>query len=52
MRPFAKTQDAYLKADGVGMGLAIVRALMVRQRGRLEIENLPERGARVSLYLP
>lgn len=52
MRPFTKTQDAYHKADGVGMGLAIVRALMVRQRGRLQIENLPEGGARVSLYLP
>lgn len=48
-RPFTKVQDAIEKADGFGMGLAIARALMDSQGGRLELENAPNGGGRVTL---
>lgn len=40
------------KPQGTGLGLAMVRQLMISQRGRVEIKNNQEGGASVSLFLP
>jgi two-component system sensor histidine kinase FlrB len=40
------------RADGTGLGLAVVDALLRAAGGHLEIDDHPPRGARVSLWLP
>lgn len=40
------------RQSGSGLGLATVRRLALDLDGRLVLENLPERGARVTLLLP
>lgn len=40
------------RADGAGLGLAIVRALTEAHRGRIHIENLPQGGLAVEITLP
>ncbi len=40
------------RADGTGLGLAVVDALLRGAGGRLEIDDHAPRGARVSLWLP
>jgi nitrogen fixation/metabolism regulation signal transduction histidine kinase len=40
------------KAKGTGLGLAIVKKIVDEHRGRVSLENLSPRGARVTLYLP
>ena len=39
-------------APGVGLGLAICRALVERQRGRIAAESLPRGGATFRVHLP
>lgn len=51
--PFGTVDDAYTrKKGGVGLGLAITKALIERHGGRLEIESEPGRGTCVSLLFP
>jgi nitrogen fixation/metabolism regulation signal transduction histidine kinase len=40
------------KAGGTGLGLAIVKKIVDEHRGRIRINNLPEGGAEVGLWLP
>jgi C4-dicarboxylate-specific signal transduction histidine kinase len=40
------------KADGLGMGLAISRAILDRHQGRFWVENCPQGGAQVVFCLP
>ena len=40
------------RSSGVGLGLALVRSIVLRHRGRAEASNRPEGGARVDLLLP
>ncbi|MCU0614442.1 MAG: ATP-binding protein [Desulfobacterales bacterium] len=40
------------KEKGTGLGLGIVKNLVEAHGGNLNIENLPERGARVTILLP
>jgi len=40
------------KPRGTGLGLAIVKKIVDEHRGEIEIENRPERGACVRVYLP
>jgi nitrogen fixation/metabolism regulation signal transduction histidine kinase len=45
--PYATT-----KPKGTGLGLAIVKRIVDEHQGRIEVQNLPEGGARVSITLP
>ena len=40
------------KARGTGLGLAVVRKVMDRHRGRVEVETTIGRGTTFRLYLP
>ena len=40
------------KAKGTGLGLAIVKKIVDEHRGRVLLENMSPRGARVTLYFP
>ncbi|MFM2067175.1 MAG: hypothetical protein RLZZ584_2084 [Pseudomonadota bacterium] len=46
-RPFYTT-----KPRGLGMGLTLVRRILARQGGNIDIESEPGRGTRVRLHLP
>jgi len=47
--PFRSTRDP---GSGMGLGLFFVRRLAASMQGSVEVENLPQRGARVTLTLP
>jgi two-component system nitrogen regulation sensor histidine kinase NtrY len=40
------------KAKGTGLGLAIVKKIIDEHGGRVVLDNVPPRGARVTLFLP
>jgi signal transduction histidine kinase len=40
------------RSSGVGLGLALVRSIVLRHHGRAEASNRPDGGARVDLLLP
>lgn len=40
------------KRHGTGLGLAIVKKIIEEHKGKISIENQPEGGARVSIWLP
>ncbi|MFO0946770.1 MAG: ATP-binding protein [Planctomycetota bacterium] len=40
------------KVEGSGFGLLLCRKIVDRHRGRIEVENLPTRGARFRVHLP
>lgn len=42
----------HLSQDGLGLGLPIVRQVVVRHRGKLEIESAPGAGTRITIKLP
>jgi two-component system nitrogen regulation sensor histidine kinase NtrY len=46
--------DPYVttKADGTGLGLSLVQRTVLQHGGRLELEDRPGGGARVTLFLP
>jgi two-component system sensor histidine kinase BaeS len=50
--PFYRSRSAQRFADGMGLGLAIARDLVVAHGGRLEIESIPGQGSRFTLHLP
>ncbi|MBZ5793042.1 ATP-binding protein [Burkholderia sp. D-99] len=53
MRPFYRVDTARTKADGTGLGMAIVLRLVGRYRGALRLRNRsPEAGLEVTLEFP
>ncbi|WP_431819725.1 ATP-binding protein [Burkholderia sp. F1] len=53
MRPFYRVDTARTKADGTGLGMAIVQRLVGRYRGALRLRNRsPEPGLEVTLEFP
>jgi signal transduction histidine kinase len=48
-RPFAANSG---RSAGHGLGLAIVRAVVERHQGRLEVEGGPGRGCTIAIVLP
>jgi signal transduction histidine kinase len=46
-KPFSTTKE-----DGSGLGLAIVKRIVEGLEGRVSGENLPGRGASISIVLP
>ncbi|GAB7536453.1 ATP-binding protein [Burkholderia sp. 22PA0099] len=53
MRPFYRVDAARSKADGTGLGMAIVLRIVGRYRGTLKLRNrAPEPGLEVSLDFP
>lgn len=52
-RPFYRVDEARTKADGTGLGMAIVQRLVTRHRGTLRIANCtPGPGLEVTLSFP
>jgi two-component system osmolarity sensor histidine kinase EnvZ len=52
-RPFYRVDEARTKADGTGLGMAIVQRLVTRHRGTLRLMNrLPGPGLEVTLSFP
>ena len=52
-RPFYRVDEARTKADGTGLGMAIVQRLVTRHRGTLRLVNrLPGPGLEVTLSFP
>ncbi|MCW0098796.1 ATP-binding protein, partial [Burkholderia pseudomallei] len=53
MRPFYRVDAARSKADGTGLGMAIVLRLVNRYRGTLRLRNrAPGAGLEVTLEFP
>ncbi|MEX3605664.1 MAG: ATP-binding protein [Burkholderia sp.] len=53
MRPFYRVDAARSKADGTGLGMAIVLRIVCRYRGTLKLRNrAPEPGLEVSIDFP
>jgi len=53
MRPFYRVDAARTKADGTGLGMAIVQRLVTRQRGTVKLVNrTPGPGLEVSMSFP
>ncbi|HEX9919976.1 MAG TPA: ATP-binding protein, partial [Candidatus Methylomirabilis sp.] len=40
------------KAEGTGLGLTLTHRIISNHQGRIEVRNLPERGATFSISLP
>jgi signal transduction histidine kinase len=40
------------KATGTGLGMSIVRSVVDRHGGQVEVDSAPGRGTRVSVVLP
>jgi two-component system osmolarity sensor histidine kinase EnvZ len=52
-RPFYRVDEARTKADGTGLGMAIVQRLVTRHRGTLKLANrIPGPGLEVTLSFP
>lgn len=52
-RPFYRVDEARTKADGTGLGMAIVQRLVTRHRGTLKLANrVPGPGLEVTLSFP
>jgi len=49
---FARGQAGRLRADGAGLGLAIVAAIAAAHRGRVTVESEPGEGSTFTLHLP
>ncbi|MBH1937555.1 hypothetical protein I5Q34_25345 [Streptomyces sp. AV19] len=50
---FIRLDDARSRDEGgAGLGLAIVRDVVTRHRGRIEVGGVPEGGARFTVTLP
>jgi signal transduction histidine kinase len=50
--PYYRTADATRSAAGMGLGLAVVKALLEAQGGTIAVESAPGRGTRVRISLP
>lgn len=50
--PFRRFAQPEKNAAGLGLGLAISRAILVRHGGAIRIENRPEGGSRITMTLP
>ena len=52
-QPYVRLEDARaLRADGTGLGLAVVQRLVDRLGGRLHVDSHPDRGSRFTVELP
>lgn len=51
--PYVRLEDRRLpSAEGTGLGLAVVRRLVDRLDGRLEVDSTPQQGTRFTVLLP
>ena len=49
---FGRGSTAALRADGAGLGLAIVHKIVTAHGGRVDIESTPDLGSTITLVLP
>ena len=49
---FGRGSTAALRADGAGLGLAIVDKIVTAHGGRVDIESTPDLGSTITLVLP
>jgi two-component system, cell cycle sensor histidine kinase and response regulator CckA len=47
--PFFTCKD---KGKGTGLGLSVVQGIIKRHKGRVEVDSVPGKGTRFSIYLP
>ena len=52
LAPFGRGSTAALRADGAGLGLAIVDKIVTAHGGRVDIESTPDLGSTITLVLP